>query len=213
MRSSINTLFRGLYRVCECGCGILIPIVNKMSKLARFKHGHHARGQNHPGWKGGRIKVDKYWFLWIPGYSSSDNDNYVREHVYFYEQYNKLCMLPWGVVHHKEPVTKDYCNNMPWNLQGMTESQHATLHMKGNQYSKKDMTNRICSLCNKKTLFDNTNREHWYGNKLSGWLCNRCYEKIKYKNQKLKGLLITPHLPVLSNSFLQIPSVSILLQE
>lgn len=31
-------------RQCECGCGELIPSVNKKGKVARFRHGHNGRG-------------------------------------------------------------------------------------------------------------------------------------------------------------------------
>lgn len=34
---------------CQCGCGTLIPAVNKLGKPARFAHGHNWRGQKRPG--------------------------------------------------------------------------------------------------------------------------------------------------------------------
>ena len=111
----------------------MIPVLTTRRKPARFKHGHNSRfniGENHPSWKGGRKKHGNYWFLHMPDYFSSYESHYVEEHVYVYQEYNKCCVLPWGIVHHIDPVTEDYCNNMPWNLQGMLRSKHQSMHMK-----------------------------------------------------------------------------------
>ena len=32
-------------KLCECGCGTLIPEINKLGRPARFKHGHNSRGK------------------------------------------------------------------------------------------------------------------------------------------------------------------------
>jgi NUMOD3 motif len=37
-----------LKKFCECGCGELIPSINKIGRPARFKYGHHTRGKNNP---------------------------------------------------------------------------------------------------------------------------------------------------------------------
>ncbi len=170
MSVSIRRLFRGYYKYCECNCGELIPCINKLGNLARFKFGHQNRGQNHSRWNNGRQKRDNYWYVWVPEESNMNIGEYKREHVYFYEQYHKCCMLPWGDIHHIEPVTKDYCNNMPWNLQGMMKQEHTRINMIGNQYAKEDMSGRLCIICG-------NSHKKWYGNKIDGWTCKNCYMK------------------------------------
>ncbi len=187
-------------KLCECDCGEWISVINKRGELARFKSGHNNKGERNPRWNNGRKKDGNYWMLLMPDYFSSDKKGYVYEHIYFYEQYHKCCMLPWGEVHHIEPVTKNYCNNMVWNLEGMTHRQHMVIHNMGNQYAKKDMTNRFCLLCGSKTTYTEkkTGYSHWREYK-DGYLCRRCYARKKRNMFKPSGLVqysnvvITPH--------------------
>ena len=125
LRISLRHIFRGLYRRCGCNCGKLINIVDKRGRPREFLKNHDKigkqflfakKGENHYNWKGGRKLSNNYYFLYIPEYYRSDSLGYVAEHIYFYEQYHKVCILPWIVVHHIIPVSKGYCNNMPWNL-------------------------------------------------------------------------------------------------
>ena len=180
---------------CACGkCNELIPMINKKGKVARFKNGHNAflrLGDKNPNWLGGR-KKDKngYWFLLMPDYFSSNSGGYVLEHIYFYQEYYKCCLLPWGVVHHKEPVTKDYCNNMIWNLQGMTNSQHISYHHKGKVGKRKDHSKTICLLCGSNKTKKQSGRNYgydWfvYGD---GYICHKCYMKEYHKIRKRQSL-------------------------
>lgn len=107
----------------------MIPIINYRGNFARFKKGHNRASI------GSRYKkVGGYWQLWMPEHNSASKDGRVLEHVYFYEQYHKVCMLSWGVVHHIIPV-KDGGSNMPWNLKGMMFRDHMILHHTGNKYN------------------------------------------------------------------------------
>lgn len=136
---NIVELFYGIYKTCECGCNKLIPFLTKGGKPARFMYHHNIRGkyqrnntgENHGRWKGGRFKRNGYWRIWLPDYYRSYHDNYCLEHVYFYQEYNKCCVLPWCVVHHIDGNTE---NNMPWNLMVMTKSAHMSYHKKGNRH-------------------------------------------------------------------------------
>src|SRR6478752_8450435 len=85
-----------------------------------------------------------YWRLYLPTYFKSNRDGRVKEHVYFFQEYYKCCLLPWAHVHHKD---KNRENNMPWNLQGMMKKQHYKLHKKDRSWEGKDMTHRRCSIC------------------------------------------------------------------
>ena len=105
---------------CKCGCGTEINI-RSGHDLRRYSVGHNGRGENNyfygknqkgpecVNWKGGRRKSRNYWLLWLPEYPTTRKDGCILEHVYFFQEYYKCRMLPWGVVHHIDPVRKDYC--------------------------------------------------------------------------------------------------------
>lgn len=186
LRISLRLMFRGLYRLCGCNCGKLIKVVDKKGRPRRFLKGHDKRGkpflfankgEDCYNWKGGRKISNNYYFLLLPDYFSSDTQGYVPEHIYFYQEYYQCCLLPGVVVHHIIPVSKGYCNNMPWNLMAMSSSEHIKLHRKFMKYIKKDMSDRFCRICNGKSGILG-GYEHWYGNKEDGWLCNKCYKRI-----------------------------------
>ena len=166
---------------CTCGCGEIIPNVTRRGQPMSFKSGHSQKGELNWRWKGGRIRHKNYWLLRMPNHPKSDNKGYVPEHIYFYEQYNKCSLLPWGVVHHIIPVTKDYCNNMPWNLQGMTKKHHIRLH------KTLDLSHRICIKCNSP---NSSTRKHngrikWHTNPIGdGYYCVRCYMNWYDKNKR-----------------------------
>ncbi len=196
-----NTLDNNL-KLCECGCGK--PVTIYYGKPRRFINGHfwmgkkrlHMTGENHFNWKGGRDKHGDYWRLRLPDYFSSDKWGYVYEHIYFYQEFNKCCLLPWGVVHHIEPVTKDYCNNMPWNLEGMINREHNRIHMIGNKNAKKDHSNTRCSdpECKHpdKTCISKKKYPIWFSDNNGGFLCHTCYHRhvgrkiIKKKRSSLR---------------------------
>lgn len=192
MAVPFRLLFKGLYKRCQCGyCNDLIPIINSVGNLARFKSGHNSKDNNHPNWKGGRTKSKGYWYIKIPNYFSSDTHGYIREHIYIYQEYNHLSMLKWGVVHH---LDFNKTNNSIENLQGMTKWDHMKLHMKGNDHSlnkHKDVSDRRCHSCrSNKTYIANpsglhkTNRQRWYhlSNDKINWYCYKCYQRLKKAN-------------------------------
>lgn len=169
---------------CSCGyCSEIRFLIDKKGRLRKYINHHSGRGINALNFKG-RIKHHDYWYLYIPEYFHHTLQNrYISEHVYFYEQYHKCCMLPWGEVHHIEPVTDDYYNNMPWNLQGMTTGQHISHHHKNKIKIRKDMSNRFCLQCgSKQTRMTRNQWQQWYKHK-DGFICFKCkareYKKIK----------------------------------
>lgn len=141
MRLSKQKLFKGYYKLCQCGCRTLIQCITKNGSFAKFKQGHPTifgknnpsygrdkNGMNNPNYKFGRIKLRNYWYLTMPDYYRSNKQGRVYEHVYFYEQYHQCCLLKWAEIHHIIPVSEDYCNNMPWNLMAMMKGEHQSLH-------------------------------------------------------------------------------------
>ncbi len=172
---------------CGCGqCNKIIFLRNKRGREIRFAEGHniiflHNRGETSSHWKGGRCKCNGYWYLKIPGYVSSNTNGYVREHVYFYQEYHKCCMLDWGDVHHTDG-NKD--NNMPWNLQGMMKAEHTKLHQ------KKDVSGRVCLLCNSKETYVDRNGYKCWLRFNDGFICYKCNaKKYNRKKQSLKRSL------------------------
>lgn len=137
---------RNWLKQCECGhCDKIIFEKDKRGIPRKISSGHNlflhnGKAEKHSCWKGGRTKQNKYWSLTIPDYFSSDSNNRVKEHVYFYQEYYKCCMLYWGDVHH---IDGNKENNMIWNLQGMMKGQHSRLHMIGNKYGRYKKKNKI----------------------------------------------------------------------
>lgn len=166
---------------CHCGCGTEFKKIKKRGNfLRRFVHNHHMVGRTKelcPSWKGGRKLDRNYWMLFMPEYRTVDKHGYVYEHVYFYQEYYQCSLLPWAVVHHIIPVSKDYCNNMIWNLMGMTRSQHFRLH------ETIDMSDWRCSDCgSKKTRIRKENgRPNWLKDGKGGHICHNCYSKRRWR--------------------------------
>lgn len=104
------------------------------------------------------------------------------EHRVIFEKYYKCCLLPWGDVHHRNGIRSD---NRIENLEGMTESKHVSLHKIGNQYAKKDMTGRCCSLCNSTTTYIKKDGWHqWFEREDGGFMCRKCHDRIRYLKKK-----------------------------
>jgi hypothetical protein len=171
---------------CACACGRTLTKYNKYGRIRKFIKNHNSKFRDftkipkfdkHWNWKGGRYQDKKgYWILYLPDYFSSTKRGRVREHVYFYQEYHKVCVLKWAVVHH---IDENKDNNMPWNLITMMRGEHSTLHNKGNKYSEKDKSDRFCKYCNDKTHIDKKGHEGWYGNKEDGFFCTKCRGYIR----------------------------------
>lgn len=164
---------------CKCGCGGVRPLRNKQGYVKQFLFNHHfnlkenkrdQQGFNNSMWKTGRTKKNEYWYIRMPTHIHSDKHGYVAEHVYNFTEFNQCCMLPWGIVHHKDENTE---NNMPWNLQGMMWGNHTQHHC------KVDMSDRRCAQCG------DISKSSWCYNKNSELICNKCYLKEYRKNKKL----------------------------
>ena len=174
---------------CECSpeCQEMIHSIATNGHPAKYKKGHCKKGYNSPEFEKGRLPHQGYIDILIPDDSFSKtrrNWRYMREHIYFYEQYHQLCMLPWGDVHHKD-FNKE--NNMIWNLQGMMGSDHSSYHQ------TKDLSNRICSICgsSKTKINKDDGRPHWFNNPyFNGELiCDLCYLSLYYAETRvLKSL-------------------------
>ena len=176
----LNCRDRNYLIECVCGCGEIIFLRDKQSRIRRFKKDHNTKkGLNHPMWNGGIKKtVSNYNFIWNPNHPNSNSDNYVYEHVLIMSNFIGRPLKKGEIVHH---IDGNRQNNNINNLQLMTNKEHMRLH------HLKDMSNRICFKCksNETYRWKNTNRPLWHyiDKKL---YCNTCY--CRYKKLERKGL-------------------------
>lgn len=157
---------------CQCSykCKIMIPIRNKKGILAKYADHHKPKGI-HVSDK--RYKIGKYYVIRKPHFKYCQKRGTVLEHRYIMYIYlsilnGKPTYLPKNKdVHH---INKNGLDNRIENLKIVTRKQHKSHH-------KKDLDNRICNICNKKS-------KRWY-NDINGFLCILCYNYILYHKNKL----------------------------
>lgn len=71
-------------------------------------------GPGHPDWKGGRVLVGDYWYLWAPDHPNCTARGYVAEHRLVMSLLLGRPLTRKEVVHHRD---SDTWNNQPDNLQ------------------------------------------------------------------------------------------------
>ena len=195
---SLRSSFRGLYRLCQCGCGELIPIINKLGRFARFKKGHSIRlrqGRLHPAWKGTRYFDGDYWFIYKPYFKYSYENNRTPEHRYIYHIYlsilnNKIVYIPKDMdVHHFNGIKTD---NRVDNLVLKTHSSHTIYHNLGKKYERKDYSDVRCLQCGTDKTYHAKDGYYQWHEIEGGYLCSICFnntpERREYKRKnKLKN--------------------------
>lgn len=172
---------------CKCGCGETLSKRNRFYEIREFSFGHAIRireqnGQKNIMWKGGRsFKKDVgYWTILVPNHPYATTNGRCPAHRLVYEQYLSIIFdedvyLPRElVVHH---INENKEDNSLINLQLMNRSDHTVLH------NVIDMTVRTCS---NPECVNSNGYEHrkWLSDSKGGYVCNRCYNKIKRKNKK-----------------------------
>jgi HNH endonuclease len=70
------------------------------------------RGDKHPDWKGGRKKVGRYWYVYVPHHPYATRQRYVAEHRKIVEDSLGRYLEPTEVVHHRDgnPENNDLSN-------------------------------------------------------------------------------------------------------
>lgn len=184
---SLTKAFRGLYRLCQCGCKYLIRIIDKFGNIRSFKFGHGNKGNRNGQYKIGRYfhRSSGYWYLTgIYDHYNSNKRGRIPEHIYNFTMYNKCCMLLWGVVHHKDENKE---NNMPWNLEGMMDINHRKLHKPLTDMSDRRCSDKECPHP-ETTAIRKNGTYNWYGNQKDGWICNICYQRWYDRNKRIKTI-------------------------
>ena len=196
---SLIKAFRGLYRLCQCGCKKLVKIVTKYYQIRHFINGHQGtqnKGKNHGMWKGG-FKTDQLGYIYDlkPYCVFADSHGYVRRHRYIMYIYlsilnNKPTYIPRNIeVHHKNGKTGD---NKIKNLQLVTKQEHGKITIITNlgAFKKKDTSHYRCENpeCrdNFKTVKNKKGQLRWIKDNIGRILCYNCYQRYDRKRKKLK---------------------------
>jgi hypothetical protein len=138
-------------------------------------------GENNWNWNGGIRYRYNYRYILMPDYPRAEKDGYVVEHVYFYQEYYKVCLLPWIEIHHIDPVREGYCNNMIWNLMAVTKWEHRTLDR------TKNLDGNTCIKCNSnKTYIKSNGRPMWYYDEQDNPICKDCYDRSRRVKKERK---------------------------
>jgi hypothetical protein len=153
---------------CACGCNELVENTKTCHGVFRkFKRGH-----NRGNWNGGKLETNGYIMRLNPNHPFADSNGYIMEHRLVWEKYHKACLLPWIHIHHNNHVRDD---NRIENLEPITKSEHHRLH------NTKDMSNRLCLICNSKTTQLESKKYHKWYKYNDGFICKKCYFKKKLK--------------------------------
>jgi hypothetical protein len=173
------------FKPCECGCGEMIPTINKLGKPARFKNHHNIKiGTQAIHWKGGRTTNSQgYVLLYSPMHPYRNKQGYVREHRLAYEKYltqlnKKITYLPPSVeIDH---IDGNRQNNNLNNLRIFTKKQHMSMHKLSGIIIP--INERVCYICKSNYTLKRkgTDRPCWYRYH-DNVICHRCYCKTKRK--------------------------------
>ncbi|MDN5846345.1 MAG: HNH endonuclease [Candidatus Nitrosocosmicus sp.] len=136
-------------KLCDCGCGTLIPIRDIRGRSRRFVDGHFNRGERCNFWKGGKIiNSDGYVEIYSPDHHKATKSRpYVKEHVDVMEKHIGRYLRKGEEVHH---INEDKLDNRIQNLQLMSRSEHLSYNKKGHMYGlgkHKDTCDRVCFNC------------------------------------------------------------------
>lgn len=85
------------------------------------------KGEQHPKWKGGRIKSNGYVKVYQPDYRGRGKEgNYVAEHIFIWQQYHGKELPKGWIVHHLNSIRDD---NRPENLVALPIRRHNETHL------------------------------------------------------------------------------------
>lgn len=109
--------------------GVSIDWVERACKRLKLKTQRTGprSGQEHPNWKGGRVRSGDYWYRYCPEHPHATEAGYVAEHRLVMEGVLGRFLEPAEVVHHKNGKSND-----PENLQVFsTNAEHLRHELSG----------------------------------------------------------------------------------
>lgn len=99
------------------------------------------KGRNSPSWKGGRIKIRGYIYIWKPEHPRVYKNNYILEHRLVMEEKIGRYLEPWEIVHHKNGIKDD---NRIENLELLPSGKHNKIVQK--VYQENQALKKLCLL-------------------------------------------------------------------
>lgn len=167
---------------CACGrCNDIITRFDKWDKPRRFKGRHNKpRRTNVKGWY---IRND-YIFIYAWDRPNCDKRGYVQLHRLIMEDILGRYLTKEEVVHH---IDGNRINNFEENLELI---ENNIIHLTTKHSTTKDHSNTRCRVCGgaRTRIRTENGRPNWCGNEIDGFLCSKCYEKIRNKKRKrVKG--------------------------
>ena len=168
---------------CGCGCGEQIPKFDRWGRPRSYVKGHvdkggkreRITGDKHWNWKGGRMNHRSgYILIYSPDHPFRSKLGYVMEHRLVLEKKLGRYLKKGEIPHHINGIKYD---NRPENIELVTHDQHMKIHNTGNQYNKKDFSDRRCVKCGSDRTYRNKQGYEEWRKINEGFLCKKCYMK------------------------------------
>jgi hypothetical protein len=135
---------------CQCGCGGKTWIATTTNsnrgwikgEPVNFIHNHHCKGENHSGWKGGRMKAHNGKYVHI---KRGDSRQY--EHILIAEKALGKPLPKGAVVHHYDGHSDESKNKL---IICENQSYHGIIEARGKAYRACGHADwRKCKYCHK----------------------------------------------------------------
>ncbi len=172
----------------KCKCGKCNQYTNIYRNKPRdYISGHNAyfqkrigkKGPTNPCWKGGKVKVGRYWMVYHPDHLNSDKRGLIYEHRFIMSIHIGRPLWKGEIVHH---INRNRLDNRIDNLELISNQQK---HMK--EKHRKDMSGRYCFFCGNKTYVSKSGHERWYyyDKNKTIIICSNCYKREKRTNNSI----------------------------
>jgi hypothetical protein len=150
---------------CLCGCGQVTNIFR--GKSNKFINHHASRAYKNNSILYTRIDSRGYILIRRPNHPLANVNGYVFYHRLVYEKHYNCNLLPYSVIHHRD---RNKLNNAVENLEPLYNFQHGI-------HNKKDISARICLLCNSNITYKDKRGVYTWLKYKNGFVCYSCYNK------------------------------------
>jgi hypothetical protein len=167
---------------CLCGCGTLIPAKTRSGKPNYFAPGHNFRGMFNPQLTAAQFKTeDGHLVIRKVGHPNATPNGYVLNDRLVMEKELKRYLQRNEIVEHKNGDNgDDRIENLYIVDIGLITSREKRVDMRNRQCSDPD-----CKSPNE-TQNDKDGNPNWFKSKDGNWLCKRCYNRLKNRENRKK---------------------------